>query len=207
MIKSWMAVLPAAFAAASVSASIEDPSFENDRTPYKITRMKTALEPIKEEAVDERYVCRIEDSLSHSGKKSLFFSTTNPAGRNYLSFAELPCEAHREYEFSIWYRMEDVRPGGRLWCEYWCYDRNGQYLQHVNGSSHNSTPGKWHQFRLRFFPVKNSRFCKVTLKFCGPMKVWVDDAVLRHPCHGTDRDRAERLFHGARRNGASGRAL
>jgi len=178
MIKSWMAVLMTATAAASVSA-IEDPSFENGRTPYKITRMKTALEPVKPETADERYVCRTDDSLAHSGRKSLFFSTSNPAGRNYLSFSNLPCEAHREYEFSIWYRMEDVQPGGRLWCEYWCYDRDGKYLQHVNGSNHDSTPGKWHQFRLRFFPVKNSRFCTVTLKFCGPMKVWVDDAAFR----------------------------
>ena len=114
-----------------------------------------------------------------AAKKSLFFSTSNPAGRNYLSFSRLPCEAHREHEFSIWYRMEDVRPGGRLWCEYWCYDRDGKLLKHVNGSNHDSTPGKWHQFRLRFFPVKDSRFCTVTLKFCGPMKVWVDDAAFR----------------------------
>ncbi len=105
MIKSWMTVLLAAFTAASVSASLEDPSFENGRTLYKITRMKTALEPIKPEAADDRYVCRIDESLAHSGRKSLFFSTSNPAGRNYLSFSQLPCEAHREIRTSVrsWY--------------------------------------------------------------------------------------------------------
>ena len=117
MMKKLVLVMLGAAAAASVSASIEDPSFENGRTPYKIIRMKTALEAVKPDAADERYVCRIDDSAAHSGRKSLFFSTVNPSGRNYLSFSRLPCEAHREYEFSIWYRMEDVQPGGRLWCE------------------------------------------------------------------------------------------
>jgi len=155
---------------------ITDPSFENGQTSYRIIRMASALQPIKQEVKDERYVSRIDDSLARTGNRSLSFSTSNPEGRNYLSFVNLPCEPHQEYEFGIWYRTQDVAPGSTLWCEHWCYDKNGKHLKQVNGSHYDVTPGKWHHFRLRFFPVENSRFCTVTLKFCGPMQVRVDDA-------------------------------
>ena len=180
MKKTFAFLLAAGMLAGAASDSpIKDPSFENGQTKYYVTRMESIFKAVKPGKPDERFTSRIDDSVAHTGKRSLFLTTTFREGRNYLSFGKLPCEEHREYEFTIWYRTEDVQPGSYLWCEYWCYDKDGKYLKQVNCSHYDVTPGKWHLFRLRFFTVGKSKLCSVNLKFCGPMKVWVDDAAFR----------------------------
>ena len=166
-------------APAAAPNAITDPSFENGQTPYRIVRMENGLQEIKKDVTDDRYINRIDDSFAHSGSKSLFLSNTNPEGRNYIIFENLPAQPHTEYEFTMWYQTKDAEPGCTLWYDYWCYDKEGKLLKYANGDHYDVTPGKWHFFRMRFFAPKNARSCRVTLKFCGSMKAWVDDVAFR----------------------------
>lgn len=159
--------------------AIEDPSFENGRTTYRVVRMKNGLESIEEGVEDSRYVSRIDDTAARSGKKSLFLATTNPEGRNYILFEHLPVQPHKEYEFTLWYRTEDVGLGCTLWSDHWCHDKDGKLREYENGGHCDVSPGKWHLFRLRFFTPDDACTARVTIKFCGPMKVWADDAAFR----------------------------
>ena len=86
---------------------IKDPSFENGQTKYYVTRMESIFKAVKPGKPDERFVSRIDESVAHTGSKSLFLATAAPDCRNYLSFGKRPCEEHREYDFTIWYRTED----------------------------------------------------------------------------------------------------
>jgi len=164
---------------AASDSTITDPSFENGQTNYRVTRMENIFKAIKPGKPDERFSSRIDESVAHTGSRSLFFTTTFPEGRNYLSFGRLPCEEQKEYEFSLRYLLKDVQPEGFVWCDYWCYDKDGKLLKQVNGSHYDVTPGKWHLFRMRFFTPKNCCTAAVTIKFCGRMKTWVDDAAFR----------------------------
>ena len=181
MMKKTFFVLLAAgmLSVAAADPAIADPSFENGQTRYRVTRMENIFTAVKEGKPDERFSSRIDDSVAHTGNRSLFFTTTFPEGRNHLSFGRFPCEGQKEYEFSLWYLLKDVSPGGFLWCDYWCYDKDGKLLKYANGSHYDVTPGKWHLFRMRFFTPKNCCAAAVTIKFCGRMKTWVDDAAFR----------------------------
>ena len=174
-----LAAAMSSFGASASETAIADPSFENGQTKYRVTRMENIFKSIKHGKPDERFSSRIDESVAHTGRKSLFFTTTFPEGRNHLSFGRFPCEEQKEYEFSLWYLLKDVQPGGFLWCDYWCYDKDGKLLKYSNGGHYDVTPGKWHLFRMRFFTPKNCCNAAVTVKFCGPMKTWVDDAAFR----------------------------
>ena len=179
--KKTAALLLAAgmLSAAASDPAIADPSFENGQTQYRISRMESILKQVKPGKPDERFGSRIDSSVAHTGSKSLFFTVNFPEGRNHLSFGRLPCGENREYEFTLWYLLKDVQPEGTLWCDYWCFDKDGKLLKYANGRHYDVTPDKWHRFRVRFFTPKNCRTCSVTIKFCGRMKTWVDDAEFR----------------------------
>jgi hypothetical protein len=157
----------------------QNPSFENDIVEYSITRMKTPLEAIKNDVEDTSYQSFIDTQQARTGTRSLFAATDNPVGRNYIRFDNLPCTGNKEFEFTAWYRLAEVKPGCTLWYELWFYDANNEFLRHRNGSHFEVTADRWLLFSSSFFAPKNAARCAVNLKFCGPMKVWVDDVAYR----------------------------
>lgn len=161
------------------AAPFQNPSFENDIVEYSITRMLTPLDEIKSDVADAAYQSSIDPQQARTGSRSLFAATDNPVGRNYIRFDNLPCAGNKEFEFTAWYRLAEVKPGCTLWYELWFYDANGNLLRHRNGSHFDVSADRWLPFSSSFFAPKNAARCAVNLKFCGPMKVWVDDVDYR----------------------------
>ena len=93
------AMLP--FGASGSDSTITDPSFESGQTNYRITRMENIFTAVKPGKPDERFSSRIDESVAHTGSKSLFFTTTFPEGRNHLSFGRFPCEGQRLNSYSF----------------------------------------------------------------------------------------------------------
>ena len=75
MKKTTAFLLGAGMLAAGASGSestISDPSFENGQTNYRVTRMENIFTAVKPGKPDERFSSRIDDTVAHTGSKSLF---------------------------------------------------------------------------------------------------------------------------------------
>ncbi len=157
----------------------QNPSFENDKIEFKLTRMDGPFKKIPPKAEDKRYSSGFDTTRAHSGKRSFFCTATESNGRNYITYSKIPCKPHKEYEFSLWYYLSNQKDVVSVWCNTSFYNAEGKMIGYRNRDHKTSLPNRWHHFRVTEYAPANAVSMNVQVLFIGPQTVWFDDVNFR----------------------------
>ncbi len=163
----------------SAGEVFQNPSFENDKIEFTLTRMDGPFKRIPAKTADSRYSSGFDTERFHRGKRSFKVSTTYAQGRNYLTFAKIPCEPHKEYEFYLYYYLADQKEVNSVWCNTSFFDAKGKMVGYRNQDHQSCLPDRWHRFSVTDYAPANAVTMKVQVLFIGPQTAWIDDVAVR----------------------------